>query len=681
MNSRRNTRVSIRLALLFFSCFCLVLTTTQTDQLQSEIDEFHEDISEAEGYDVKKEVKEYDADLEKLYRIFQSQIGVCTKKQLFFSSWKKKEYLKAFAEGDCSPVILIAGYTGSKLIAEIDCKVLKQKSPELFETCGWDACRRSIGKIKIPKKEYVIWFPKVLSPMSIIKVTSKSRKCFEGIIGFRYTKTERSGAVKLQFKSPEGVRVKVMGDTPGSNSRKESGCGMDAIRNLGPTTAAFQTKAGQYFRNLIFGLQKVGYKTGLTMQALPVDWRRKVSGDPNRLKLKNILKEMFEMTGKKVTIVTHSMGSFYALDLFWSLNQSEKDQMVASWIAVAPPLVGSVVAMETMLGASNNYMVKLGPLEFGISPKTIQNVMTYFQGSAQLAVKRFFRLHMNEPWMAALIERMKQEILFQNSGKVPHPLPKYLQGVMGLFPSLAQRCTPGFEERKEACLTGVKFLWDSGSIQGKRINPDTFKDLLDLYSVKKDHSDVFEDSQDRRYDIMKNTGVQVNIIYSAMLKTREKVYYYSDPRQKTFKGKAYPPDREEHDFGDGTVLAASSIGPGIKWADEFRRGVRGSKPVNFIEICSQFKQRKSIFDDRTKLSVKENAYFGIKCGCRSPFKWKKDDGSDCEHNKMMTDPFLVEFIVKSSKVKRKGRVGRSFLRMSNWQLKEYVNKCKLYHQN
>jgi hypothetical protein len=60
-----------------------------------------------------------------------------------------------------------------------------------------------------------------------------------------------------------------------------------------------------------------------------------------------------------------------------------------------------------------------------------------------------------------------------------------------------------------------------------------------------------------------------------------------DPRSKTLAKEFYWPDAYNYELGDGTVVTASAILPGIKWAYEFNEEPEKTKPVKFIEICSE----------------------------------------------------------------------------------------------
>ena len=328
--------------------------------------------------------------------------------------------------------------------------------------------------------------------------------------------------------------------------------------------------------------------------------------------------------------------------------------------------------------------MNLGLFEIGFTPEMLGNTVCKSQGLIQIAIRKFFKLHISEPWMAPLLARIRQEESMERQHdhdvRLIPSISREEQGIMSIFPPVGKTCNPGFKNREKYCLTGVKFLWDLGKVVDKELNPDTFSEILDLYSNIENASEMYEESIDPRYDVLENPGVQVNIIYSAMIPTKLKLYYNKDPKTKTNNGQIYTPDETEMAMGDQGVLAASALGPGIKWADEFMRGKEGAKPVNLIEICSEFRRRESVFNLKSEKKVDMNAYFGIKCNCRNAFNIIKTTGIECNHPGLMTDPYLMEFVVQSLKTEEEGEVGQKFQEMSPEELEDYVDNCRLFRQ-
>ena len=75
------------------------------------------------------------------------QKDLCTNGKSFAED-DHKGYLKEFAKGPCTPVVLIPGIAATKLVVQIDCQVLRDQRPEIFSTCGWTDCSKEIWEVK-----------------------------------------------------------------------------------------------------------------------------------------------------------------------------------------------------------------------------------------------------------------------------------------------------------------------------------------------------------------------------------------------------------------------------------------------------------------------------------------------------------------------------------------------------
>ena len=152
-----------------------------------------------------------------------------------------KEYLKKFAEGPCNPTLLIPGLAGSKLIASIDCETLKEKEPDTFKSCGWSSCEK--GNPKTPHPEYQIWIPDIQSDMSLFSLKIQNSQCFSNLVSLRYS--EKKG--KIVVKSPHGVRLDPIGETP--KTRTNSMCGFASVEDLFKQLP-IEIKAFTYFKEM-----------------------------------------------------------------------------------------------------------------------------------------------------------------------------------------------------------------------------------------------------------------------------------------------------------------------------------------------------------------------------------------------------------------------------------------------
>jgi hypothetical protein len=194
--------------------------------------------------------------------------------------------LNTFRQGPCSPIILAPGIMSTALRVMIDCEGLRAESPELFSTCGWNACSGLFRSI--PAKEYNIWLDaNPLNPMGIIKPQVQAHRCFTGMF------VSELKSVKIDFK----------GRTP--ESEKDSRCGVLAVTDI--VNGIINPRGSEVYRDLVKNLENMGHISGLTMQALPYDFRQ--SFQNTKFELLSIAKQLRSLTGKKSMIVAHSMGN------------------------------------------------------------------------------------------------------------------------------------------------------------------------------------------------------------------------------------------------------------------------------------------------------------------------------------------------------------------------------------
>lgn len=575
----------------------------------------------------------------------------------------KKDYLAKFAAGPCAPFVALPGISGSKLIARIDCKTLKSSNPSLFSSCGWNACKTGF-LLRPPKVEYQVWMPAPLAPMSLTTLYERNKRCFGGFMTLHYKLSEGT----IQPFEQDGITITTLGESLDTQKAEVSECGFMAIKDTLPVKTPVE-KRYRYFGVLGDYLINAGYVYGLTLQAMPYDWRMPYQLHNLATKFQQIIEDMSLMVGKKVVVVGHSMGNFQALHNLWSLPQAWKDQNVARYIAIAPPYLGSPMTTEHPLGMDKAFFGRYGNLEVGLEPEVFKETVAIYPSTWQLMPKPTFRVFKDAGWMQDLMARIKAE---QTGGPVPTGT------VMDIFPSYSQSCSPGFTERDAGCTVGAHEMYDIGSVAGDSMNPDNVSDIFGKYSYLQQAKDLYAYANDDRFNTLINPGIQVNIIYGNHLQTLSKVKYDSDPRIKTLNNEFYPPDQTETELGDGIVLTASAIVPGIKWAEDFRSGAANAKPVNIIEICSAYKRRPSIFEDQTKKTVTNNAYFGTNCDCEGTAGAKKQ-GLNCNHGGMMVDDQIVSFIGLSAIDGQVGKVGGKFATMTEQQLEDYVNNCKLFN--
>jgi len=66
----------------------------------------------------------------------------------------------------------------------------------------------------------------------------------------------------------------------------------------------------EYYDHFNKYFTQMGYISGLTMQALPYDWRLPMKSNGANNRFNHIVDDLYEITGKKVSIIAHSMGNY-----------------------------------------------------------------------------------------------------------------------------------------------------------------------------------------------------------------------------------------------------------------------------------------------------------------------------------------------------------------------------------
>ena len=537
------------------------------------------------------------------------------------------EYLTAFRQGPCSPVIVIAGITATKLRVQIDCEKLKAERPEIFASCGWTTCTGSVFSTlrTIPKSEYTFWLPDATSPFNILNKNLITKDCFGNLYGMPWD--EASG--RISPKSVPGIQIVPLGLT--EETRKTSKCGFDAISDMyDPSYFIVVPRQLKMFTILREELENKGYIVGLTAHALPYDWRKTSENNEVGSKLEQIAEEIVTLVGKKPSIIAHSYGNINFLKTVANLTSERKSKLINRYFALAPPFLGSPSLYFSMVASDPDPNAMI---DFKKSKITAQ-----IPGNYDLLPRTTWNLFRESSWLRSIQNRAALE----SRQQLPHSLSKDEDIVAQLFPAPDEVCfNPSLSSRSQDCLTGLTDFDNFGKINGDDVTASNLTDILDRYSYLANAKKSFEyEMGQAKYDQLQNPGVPTTIVYTNNEKTTFKLYYDSDPKLKTSgdSGQAAKASREEFNLGDGSVLSTSCLAPGIKWADEFKRDKPNTFPVTFAEICSRKYQRDSV--QIGGVDPADNNYHGIRCDCES-------SPESCGHSPLVTDSGVVEYLVKS----------------------------------
>ena len=140
-----------------------------------------------------------------------------------------------------------------------------------------------------------------------------------------------------------------------------------------------------YFDNQRNAYHAAGYRTGLTMQALPYDWRKGYRENKLDWKFERTIDSLFDITGKRVVIIAHSMGNFQTVHNLWKMDQKKKDERVARFMSLAGPFLGSAEASIVPYAMDKQFGVNLINLvQAGIVPYTFKNCLASWPTLFQL---------------------------------------------------------------------------------------------------------------------------------------------------------------------------------------------------------------------------------------------------------------------------------------------------------
>jgi hypothetical protein len=577
------------------------------------------------------------------------------------SSMTKKDYLAAFVQGPCSPFMIMAGIAETKLMIQIDCPKLQKDHPAIFAGCGWNTCENGWFSSS-PKKEYAIWIPDVISPFTLLDpLSSKHQNCFSSVFGLMFDKS--SGIPRAN--PPSGVVIVPLGMTEAT--KRNSKCGFDAISNILPISFRLNPLKWRAYDLLRLKLESMGYLIGLTLQALPYDWRMSISDNQVSQKFLGIVNRLNAITGKKVNIVAHSFGNVNTLHNLWKMSQEQKDRMINKYFAIAPPWLGSPTTAAMMLGGSSNYHFKGMGLNFDSFKKTLAT----FPGVFDLMPRNVWPNFKDTLWMRSVKNRV-----FQERGECDfQPIDPEDDIVNKIFPPTTDTCYDNdWATRKGDCTSGLTEYFALGKVNGTMMTTGNLDEIFTKYSYNDNAGDLFNASHPESYDRLVNPGVPVVVIYTNFLTTGNDFVYNDNPKPKTqVDGSNFvEPDKVDMDFGDTSVLTTSSLLPGIKWAFEFdKKSVPGAKPVVFLEMCSSNNRKAAVFQTDSNEIVK-NERQGVDCICHTA-----SSASGCDHLGMISDTYLIDYLANSAQDKASSNPQRMFDNASEESIRDFIQNCEL----
>lgn len=144
----------------------------------------------------------------------------------------------------------------------------------------------------------------------------------------------------------------VLSNNAGVETRVPDFGGTSALEELDPDVPFHATAA---FRKIVLAMVDAGHKRNVTVRGAPYDFRYAPSSPQGAQyidELKGLIEETAKATGKRVSLLSHSMGCLQALYLLNQQPQEWKDEFIEKWIPLSGPFGGA--AREWRLHASGD---------------------------------------------------------------------------------------------------------------------------------------------------------------------------------------------------------------------------------------------------------------------------------------------------------------------------------------
>lgn len=526
--------------------------------------------------------------------------GVCVANA---ASLSQKEYLKQFAKSKCSPITITPGIFSSKLVVQINCRQLRSRNPELFRVCGWTDCSNNLLG-QTPKQEYVLWIPDLLDSLNVLTLNQEKNNCWVRFFSTPMNPDalrERDLDNLFRDTWSEGWRVRIFGDTQASRENRQ--CGSSAIEYLLPYDISADNMRGS--KGLMDGLRLMGYRDGVSMQAIPYDFR-KASGLNRGFKDSFIrsLKRIKRLTGKRSIVLAHSFGTVNTYSAILGLSEADKRDLIEFWAPVGAPLMGNTEMMGRMVSGENPLSLLNGLI--GLTKQQTRESFYLSTFTFELLPFNYWQF-VDKPWFRSFVLTRLLAESSKDSTDISRPT---------FFPVPRNECL------KKLPGSGVKCIYLKSLFPGKKIiqmrdksyvlsQMDTFlEDLTYSFGSRKglDLKDIYEVSRGD-YREYPNPGVPVVGFFYNSKPTIAEVEF--DEKELDYN-RNQEPQRIVYNSGDGTVETYSVILPMLKWAYEFSHEPEANRfPIKFVELCSRINRKPHPFDSSEYLgNFRINNYMG-----------------------------------------------------------------------
>lgn len=545
------------------------------------------------------------------------------------SKLSKKEILKEFARGKCSPMVVVPGLLSTKLIVRIkSCQKLMDLFPETFKVCGWNACEKKWDEFwkKVPDSEYTLWIPDIFSPLSIMAVNASSNFCFAK---FFKQNVDFSKPIEDAYVNNDAFEIGLYGSSPGT--AKFLGCGDGSVVDLMPLY--YQTKETKTFSFLFKRMRDMGYVAGLTYQTLPYDYTKSYRNNQlNKIFQENLIR-LKQLTGKKVTILAHSLGNLNTQFQLSKMDSALKRSLIKNWISVTPPFLGSPKVQKILFSGNDDFifLYALVGLHIKAAIESMNNVQVIYT----LSYHDAFTLYKSEKWFEAVRNRTAYEhskLDYENSG-------------FSFLPKIEEECSPkNFLFFPSNCKIGLS---DTSKKPTMVVMKDEYKlnqfyEAMGKWNLTDNAQQFLNFTYDEEYLKFHNPEVPVILMGMRTSNTIKKLNYTDNITNYIQKGVYYQP-QITWGYGDNTVPTNSAFIPPLKWAWEFEnKAVPNAQPVKIVDLCSVRNVKNNVYDTTDEFKeyqITSNEFVGMNCECMG---MKTPD--PCSHAGILTDKYFIEMV-------------------------------------
>jgi hypothetical protein len=544
--------------------------------------------------------------------------------------------LEAFAKGPCSPIMIAPGFMSSKLMVEIDCEVFQREYPSRFSECGWNACTKGSYEFwkSIPEKEYNLWIPTLTSPMSVFTYSLSKNFCFAFVFEMII---DINQPFNQMVKRRPGIKITTYGFT--NSTRPRNKCGSEAISNLMQTP--YQAGPLKAFNDIIKFLERAGYVSGLTLQAMPYNFFLSYRNNEFKYSFMPSLERMRKLTGKKVTIVAHSMGNLNTLHNLSLMTKEEKQNLIFNWISMAPPFLGAHFTVKALVAGMDGLQVFSGRL--GLHLKAASYITKFNLSMYELLASDPEEVYKGQGWLKNVEKRLKYE---SDPGQIP-----YSDSGLTFWPPANDVC---YEKsllfhKLPYCLTRLTRQSDEViiKIMEDEYRMRNFDELIKTYGLEKEQLDLAHKLRaNDLYNVIPE--VPVILIYTSAVPTPQR-YEFDGNMRDSIDRDLYPQEILREDIaGDEKVPVFSMLYPTLKWALEHQSKPDPNvnyQPVKFLEFCSTGHTTDNIYDGKDEngtAKITESKYHGLTCSCNGH---DLPNYSNCKHADMISDPFILQAII------------------------------------